>query len=80
MTADDLFRVVEEHARDGVDFMTIHAGMNRETAQHVRKNPRITSSFHGEDPFSSHGCTAMGKKTHSMNNSTGFSISAGTMM
>lgn len=43
MTADDLFRVVEEHARDGVDFMTIHAGMNRETAQHVRKNPRITS-------------------------------------
>ena len=43
MTADDLFSVVERHASDGVDFMTIHAGMNREAASHVMKNPRVTS-------------------------------------
>lgn len=43
MTADDLFHVVEKHAKDGVDFMTIHAGMNREVAGHVMRNKRITN-------------------------------------
>ena len=43
MTADDLFSVVEKHAKDGVDFMTIHAGLNRETAKHIMRNKRITN-------------------------------------
>lgn len=43
MTADDLFSVVERHAKDGVDFMTIHAGLNRETAKHIMRNKRITN-------------------------------------
>lgn len=43
MSADDLFSVVEKHAQDGVDFMTIHAGINREVAGHVLKNRRITN-------------------------------------
>lgn len=43
MTADDLFSVVERHAKDGVDFMTIHAGINRETAKHIMRNQRITN-------------------------------------
>lgn len=43
MTADDLFQVVEQHAKDGVDFMTIHAGINREVAGHVMRNKRITN-------------------------------------
>ncbi|MEW9095821.1 MAG: phosphomethylpyrimidine synthase ThiC [Clostridiaceae bacterium] len=43
LTADDLFRVVETHARDGVDFITIHAGMNRETAKIFKRNPRLTN-------------------------------------
>lgn len=43
MTADDLFSVVERHAKDGVDFMTIHAGINRETAKHIMRNERITN-------------------------------------
>ena len=29
ITAQDFLRVVEAHAREGVDFMTIHAGINR---------------------------------------------------
>ena len=43
MTADDLFQVVEQHAKDGVDFMTTHAGINREVAGHVMRNKRITN-------------------------------------
>lgn len=43
MTADDLFQVVEQYAKDGVDFMTIHAGINREVAGHVMRNKRITN-------------------------------------
>ena len=43
MTADDLFQVVEQHAKDGVDFMTIHAGINREVAGHIMRNKRITN-------------------------------------
>lgn len=29
ITSDDFLRVIEAHAREGVDFMTIHAGINR---------------------------------------------------
>lgn len=43
MTADDLFSVVERHAQDGVDFMTIHAGITRETSGHILRNKRITN-------------------------------------
>lgn len=43
ITVDDFFRVVEKHGEDGVDFITIHAGLNRETAQTVKNNPRLTS-------------------------------------
>lgn len=43
MTADDLFEVVERHAKDGVDFMTVHAGINQEVARHILRNRRITN-------------------------------------
>lgn len=43
ITAPEFLRVVEKHAQDGVDFMTIHAGLNRATAQRVKDNPRLTS-------------------------------------
>lgn len=42
ITVDEFFRVVEEHAEDGVDFMTIHAGLNRATAEKVRLDSRLT--------------------------------------
>ena len=32
-TADDFLRVVAAHAEDGVDFVTIHAGLNRRTVE-----------------------------------------------
>ncbi len=43
LTVDDFFRVVEKHGKDSVDFITVHAGMNLETAKVIRKNPRLTN-------------------------------------
>lgn len=41
MSEDDFFRVVEEHAKDGVDFMTIHAGVNWVSLERLKKSRRI---------------------------------------
>ncbi len=32
-SSKELIDVVEKHAKDGVDFVTIHAGLNRETIE-----------------------------------------------
>ncbi|SEP45468.1 phosphomethylpyrimidine synthase ThiC [Propionispora vibrioides] len=42
ITADEFFQVVERHAQDGVDFMTIHCGINRATAERIKRNKRLT--------------------------------------
>ena len=42
ITAEEFLDVVEKHAKDGVDFMTIHAGINCATAERFRNNPRLT--------------------------------------
>jgi phosphomethylpyrimidine synthase len=42
ITVDEFFQVVETHAEDGVDFMTIHCGMTRAAAEKVKRNPRLT--------------------------------------
>lgn len=39
--ADDLFNAVRNHAESGVDFMTIHAGVNRETFDCLTASDRI---------------------------------------
>jgi len=43
ITAEEFLSVVQKHAEDGVDFMTIHAGLNRETASKVKKQKRLTN-------------------------------------
>lgn len=43
ITAQEFLGVVEKHAQDGVDFMTIHAGINRATAATFKKNQRLTN-------------------------------------
>lgn len=43
ITVDEFFSVVERHAEDGVDFMTIHCGMNKATAERVKRNKRLTN-------------------------------------
>ncbi|QAA31383.1 phosphomethylpyrimidine synthase ThiC [Clostridium manihotivorum] len=68
ITVDEFFRVVEKHGEDGVDFVTIHAGLNKETARIVKNNPRLTNIVsrggsllfawmelnHAENPFYEH--------------------------
>ncbi|MDR1101599.1 MAG: phosphomethylpyrimidine synthase ThiC [Clostridiales bacterium] len=43
ITADDFLEVVEHHAMQGVDFMTIHAGINRRAVAHFRESGRLTN-------------------------------------
>ena len=42
MTEDDIFNGIEKHAKDGMDFMTVHCGITRETVKWLSKSPRIT--------------------------------------
>ncbi|NDL67437.1 phosphomethylpyrimidine synthase ThiC [Anaerotalea alkaliphila] len=41
--AEDFLEVVEAHAREGVDFMTIHAGINRRAVDSFKKSKRMTN-------------------------------------
>lgn len=43
ITVDQFFETVRQHALDGVDFMTIHAGLNRVAVERIQKNPRLTN-------------------------------------
>lgn len=42
MGADALFKTIEAHAKDGVDFMTVHCGVTKQTVASVRKHKRVT--------------------------------------
>lgn len=41
ITTDEWIDIVRMHAKDGVDFMTIHCGINKETAHKFKKNKRM---------------------------------------
>ena len=43
MTSDDMFNAVRKHAKDGVDFVTVHAGVNLNSIQRLKKGDRITN-------------------------------------
>ncbi|KOA19158.1 phosphomethylpyrimidine synthase [Clostridium homopropionicum DSM 5847] len=43
ITAKDFLKVVEAHAAQGVDFMTIHAGINKRAVEAFKKTKRITN-------------------------------------
>ena len=43
ITVEDFLDVVRAHAEDGVDFVTIHAGMNRRTIESFRETGRLTN-------------------------------------
>lgn len=40
ITAQDFLNVVERHAQQGVDFVTIHAGINKRTIEAFKRSPR----------------------------------------
>ena len=42
MSVDDIFTVIREHAKDGVDFMTVHCGVTQASVARLKKQGRIT--------------------------------------
>jgi phosphomethylpyrimidine synthase len=42
MKPDDLFKTIENHAKDGVDFMTVHCGITKQTVASLKKHKRVT--------------------------------------
>jgi phosphomethylpyrimidine synthase len=41
MTADDLFEVIELHGEDGVDFITVHCGVTRDSVGKIKREGRM---------------------------------------
>jgi len=42
MTVDSIFEAIERQALDGVDFITVHSGLNLESLERLRKQGRLT--------------------------------------
>ncbi|BCJ93118.1 phosphomethylpyrimidine synthase [Anaerocolumna cellulosilytica] len=43
ITAEDFLKVIEAHAKEGVDFMTIHAGITRHSVEVFKSTKRLTN-------------------------------------
>lgn len=43
ITAEEWIKIVEMHAEDGVDFMTIHVGINKQTSRRFKEAKRLTN-------------------------------------
>jgi phosphomethylpyrimidine synthase len=41
MKPDDIFHVIEEHAREGVDFVTVHCGLTLKAVERLREEGRV---------------------------------------
>ncbi|WP_340817824.1 phosphomethylpyrimidine synthase ThiC [Methanolobus sp. WCC4] len=41
MTSDDMFNAVRKHAKDGIDFVTIHAAVNQDALKRVKQGNRF---------------------------------------
>ena len=52
ITTDEWLDIVKMHAQDGVDFMTIHCGINKSTAERFKKNKRLTNIVSAAAPLS----------------------------
>ena len=42
MTAQSIMGAVEDHARSGIDFVTLHCGVTRDTLRSLANSPRVT--------------------------------------
>ena len=42
ITVDEWFEIAERHANDGIDFLTIHAGLTKVVVERIKKNMRLT--------------------------------------
>ena len=44
ISADDMFAVIEDHCRQGVDFLTLHCGVTRQTVARFKEVDRLAGS------------------------------------
>ncbi|MBN2036577.1 MAG: phosphomethylpyrimidine synthase ThiC [Chitinispirillaceae bacterium] len=44
LTADDMFEVIEHHCDQGVDFLTLHCGVNRQTVERFKEVKRLAGA------------------------------------
>lgn len=58
LSAEEIFRVIERHAADGVDFITVHCGVTLESVGRLRCQGRVT------DVVSRGGCFILGWMLH----------------
>jgi phosphomethylpyrimidine synthase len=42
MDEDDIFNGIVQHAKDGVDFMTVHCGINKQSVERLKNSHRVT--------------------------------------
>lgn len=42
MDSDDIFRSIEKHGKDGVDFVTVHAGVTKAAVERLKESGRLT--------------------------------------
>ena len=42
MSEDDIFNGIEKHAKDGIDYMTVHCGVTRKSVECIKRTGRIT--------------------------------------
>lgn len=41
ITAEDMFKMIEQHAREGVDFVTVHCGVTQEAVKRIEAEGRL---------------------------------------
>ncbi|MFX0069241.1 MAG: phosphomethylpyrimidine synthase ThiC [Promethearchaeota archaeon] len=41
MTENDMFNAIEKHAKDGIDFVTVHCGVTKRIIEHLVLHPRL---------------------------------------
>jgi len=44
LTADDMFAVIEDHCRQGVDFLTIHCGVTKQSVERFKETGRLAGA------------------------------------
>ena len=41
LDTEEIFDIIEKHAEDGVDFITVHCGVTRRSVEHIKKEGRL---------------------------------------
>lgn len=41
MDEDDIFNTIEQHAKEGIDFMTVHCGVTQRIVKRIARHPRL---------------------------------------